>query len=70
MRGLSVDKARCKYTVWKRDTLRLHRGRGLKMHYRSEQCSRTATVEKWCWQHVRMIEQLGRREMLTQAYQT
>ena len=45
---------RCDAIVLKRDQLRLSRGRGFKMHYSKEQCSREATVDGMCTQHSKM----------------
>jgi len=42
----------CKAMVYKRDTYRLVRGRGFKMHYSMEQCKRK-TKDEYCWQHLK-----------------
>lgn len=52
---------RCVALVWKKDTYRLSRGRGFKMHYTESQCSRRpAKGSEFCWQH--QPEQCGYRE--------
>ena len=43
---------RCVALVWKKDTYRLSRGRGFKMHYTESQCSRRPVEgSEFCWQH-------------------
>jgi hypothetical protein len=50
-----ADKPQCKETVYIRDTYRrTGRGKtGFEMHYRSQQCSRRAKDNGYCWQHQR-----------------
>lgn len=38
-------------TIYVRDTYRLRRGYGFRMHYTEKQCSRKATHGDFCYQH-------------------
>jgi hypothetical protein len=66
-----TSKSRCKRLVWKRDTYRLQRGRGFKMRYRSEQCSRvTAEGDDQCWQHARERDRFGIAGLMAHALES
>lgn len=41
----------CKRSVEHRDTYRVHRGHGFRMHYTTKQCSRKAGPSGYCYQH-------------------
>lgn len=41
----------CKARVLKRDTYRVARGKGFRMHYNEERCSRKAIKDGLCKQH-------------------
>ena len=46
-----VEVPRCQEYVYRRDTYRLSRGHGFRMHYDRGQCERRATHGDYCWQH-------------------
>jgi hypothetical protein len=49
-------KDKCLAMVYKKDTYRVSRGRGFKMHYTRCQCSRKPIVgSEYCAQHAKMV---------------
>jgi hypothetical protein len=47
-------RARCNTYVYVRDTYRVSRGHGFRLHYNRRQCSRLANGGDLCWQHARL----------------
>lgn len=48
---------RCAAAIWKRDTYRVSRGNGFRMHYNRQRCSRAATHGEHCAQHAKIAAQ-------------
>jgi hypothetical protein len=48
------DADKCRAEVYVRDTYRLHRGKGFKLHYTARQCRRKPFKEGYCAQHYGM----------------
>jgi hypothetical protein len=46
-----MNDEQCQAIVEQRDTYRLRRGRGFRMHYIARRCRRPATYAHYCWQH-------------------
>lgn len=49
-----TDAPRCQASVWVRDTYRVVRGGGFRMHYQERQCRRVAVGERFCRQHQKL----------------
>lgn len=45
------ERTKCKAIVYKREQLRLVRGRGFRRHYTRKNCDRYAGQNGYCWQH-------------------
>jgi hypothetical protein len=58
-------RAPCEAVVYKRDTYRISRGRGFRMHYTRGRCSRAAATDGLCTQHHRL--QLAGRHVARHA---
>jgi len=59
---MSGKRRRCRAQVWRKDTYRIVRGFGFRMHYNRGQCLRAATDSDLCAQHAKMIGSVPRYE--------
>lgn len=57
---MSQGKLQCDAVVWRKDTYRVARGRGFRMHYERGQCSRRATHGDLCRQHAKLTGHVPR----------